>query len=205
MSMTKVDLKNPELLELLHSYSDWFFAQEDLGLGVREERDPEEIDKIVSDEELNNVKNDPNHIGYPLDTRSIPLDQIHHGELGKKAKEVKLKFRRFLGAKQSTLHFYYPENSFISWHTNENCAGKNIILSYSTDGLGFFKFQDPITNEIITIQDEKGWNAKMGEFGPDMENRVWHCARNYGPRITIAYVIDNEALWSDLKEELEDE
>lgn len=209
MSMKKVDLRNSEILSILHEYSDWFFSEGVNQINPRDipqDRTQEEIDRIVSDEERDRVAEDPNHIGFPLDARAVSLNDItNDSPLGQRIKDFKHRFRRMLGARDSALHFYYPEDSFISWHTNENAAGKNLILSYSSDGRGFFRFMDPVTEEIVTIQDEKGWNAKMGNFGDTKDTRVWHCARNYGPRLTISYIIKNEAMWEDLKEELEEE
>jgi len=204
--MIKVDLKNADILEFLHGYSSWFMMRDLLFFrDMCEHRDPEEVDRIVSDEELANVMVDANHVGFPLDAKAISVDGFKNPEIRSMAEKFKREFKYKIGAKHTAFNCFYPEDGFISWHTNENAPGKNLILSYSSDGLSFFKFLDPTTNEIVTIQDEIGWNAKMGNFGPSKEDRVWHCARNYGPRITVSYIIDDWSMWDDLKEELETE
>jgi hypothetical protein len=95
---------------------------------------------------------------------------------------------------------FYPKNGFMGWHTNGNCPGWNVIMSYTPPPhQGFFEFVDPTSDEHIRLEDNhnimNGWTIKVGYFGEhsDKDNLIWHCARTYdNPRITLAYVIPQE-------------
>ena len=95
---------------------------------------------------------------------------------------------------ERTLSSIYPPEGFIGWHTNSNKPGYNVIFTFSETGKGFFRYKDPRTKEIVTIQDEPGWTAKAGYFGSTDNDIFWHCAKNYleGPRLTCSYVFNSK-------------
>lgn len=98
-----------------------------------------------------------------------------------------------VSSSERTLASIYPPDGFIGWHTNSNRPGYNIIFTFSETGNGFFRYKDPVSKEIITIQDKPGWTAKAGYFGNSSKDIFWHCAKNgkSGPRLTCSYVFNN--------------
>ena len=99
----------------------------------------------------------------------------------------------------------YPENGFMGWHTNWNASGYNILLSYNTEeGGGFFRYLDPITKEMVTLWDPKGWSVKVGYFGrrSEPDKVFYHCAGSRSKRLTLGYVIPHEDLWKSMVEDI---
>lgn len=171
---------------------------------------PKECDALTAEDSWKSVVEDERHVGYPLVVRGQDLNTWRRNspnvppEWDRWLSYYQNKFRALLGAKASAVHMYYPPEGCISWHTNENAPGKNLILTYSEDGQGWFRYRDPKTGEIVTIHDDPGWNAKMGEFGSAQGTKVWHCARNHTTRLTLGYIIADNDMWDDVREELEE-
>lgn len=86
---------------------------------------------------------------------------------------------------------YWPKG-FISWHTDDDVQGYCLMLTWSAEGAGFFKYKDPVTNKTITIEDQPGWSAKAMSLGNDTTAPVWHCAGGDGSRWTIILVFNNQ-------------
>ena len=93
------------------------------------------------------------------------------------------------GANSNSLTSYYPKNGFVGWHTNWNAFGYQLILTWSQEGDGYFRYYDNKKDEIITEMDVKGWQARWYRFGriDEPEHHCWHCAWTNCPRITLAY------------------
>jgi hypothetical protein len=111
---------------------------------------------------------------------------------------------KYLGARNNAVMMYYPENGFMGWHHNANAAGYNILLSYSLDGDGFFRYRDPITHEIVTIPDKEGWTIKVGYYGSfeETDKVYWHCARTKKPRLTLGFIVPDESMWQMMIEDI---
>ena len=65
---------------------------------------------------------------------------------------------------------------------------------------------DPET-KLVHLQDKDGWHCKLGYYGKKEEHNkiMWHSAYG-GPRITLGFVVFDEAIWEDIVEQLtEDE
>mgnify|MGYP000845283503 FL=1 len=104
-----------------------------------------------------------------------------------------------LGVQHSALSTLYPPEGFIGWHNNANAAAHNLIFSWSEKGDGWFKYVDPKTQEVVTVQDEKGWNLKAGHFGTyGSGDVVYHAASTNCYRMTLSYVLGHdENYWQD--------
>ena len=104
-----------------------------------------------------------------------------------------------LGVQHSALSTLYPPQGFIGWHNNANASAYNIIFTWSEHGEGWFKYVDPKTQEVITIQDEKGWNLKAGHFGIyGSGDVVYHSAKTDCYRMTLSYTLGHdEDYWKD--------
>jgi hypothetical protein len=104
-----------------------------------------------------------------------------------------------LGVQHSALSTLYPPQGFIGWHNNANASAYNIIFTWSEHGDGWFKYVDPKTQEVITIQDDKGWNLKAGHFGTyGSGDVVYHSAKTDCYRMTLSYTLGHdEDYWKD--------
>lgn len=113
-------------------------------------------------------------------------------------------FCSYLGARNNAVIMYYPENGFMGWHHNANAPGYNILLSYSEDGDGYFRYRDPITHEIVTMQDSKGWTIKVGYYGSfnETDKIYWHCARTRKPRLTLGFIVPDKSMWEMMIEDI---
>lgn len=109
----------------------------------------------------------------------------------------------YIGTPTNALVMAYPDNGFIGWHHNGNAPGFNILMTYSQDGDGCFKYWDREKNEIITMPDQPGWTVKVGYYPSDRKKEerdkvYWHCAETKKQRISLAWVIDHRPMWENM-------
>ena len=202
-----------EILEMLNPYTDWFFKQDTNWLDEKSkahEKNTSTIDHACSDDYLKEiVKKDGQHIGYPEISYSFDLSQGGDipGEFQEKYNELTDELLAFLGARNQAVHVYYPKNGFMGWHNNWNAHGYNILLSYTKNGGGFFKYRDPKTHEVIEMLDTPGWSCKVGYYGRGREpDKVYyHCAGTHEPRLTFGFVIPNIDIWRSMIEDISGE
>ena len=97
---------------------------------------------------------------------------------------------RFETFEKCALSAVYPPDGFMGWHNNHNANGYNVLFSWTEKGQGFFRYQDPITKEIVTMNDQPGWTCKVGYFGNQREKDkiFWHCCSADELRITIGWL-----------------
>jgi hypothetical protein len=83
--------------------------------------------------------------------------------------------------------FYYPPTGYMSWHTNSNKPCKRVYLVYADeDNKSFFRWKDPVTNEIVTSYDNKGLTIR--EF--DVTGQapyLWHCIYSDCNRVSFGF------------------
>lgn len=194
---------NPELLEIANGFSDWFFQQD--RTKIRLDGNPDENGWHTSKEYLDTIDKEK-HIGYPEVKYGVDITHVQSTPhyYREKIIEIDNKLNSFFGSKFCAVKMYYPNGGYMGWHTNWNCPGYNILLSYNKDGDGFFRYLDPETKEVVTQEDKKGWQAKVGYFGKKSEpnNIYWHCARSNSERITFGYVIPDKFMWEMMVEDL---
>lgn len=205
--MKFIDISD-ELLEMLEPYSNWFFKQDLTHLIEMSEKNPkntgESIEYCCSEEYLDViVTKDGRHEGYPEISYSCDIME-NAGQIDSNFKkpqiELQTKLTQWLGARNEAVHVFYPVNGFMGWHNNWNAHGYNILLSYTENGGGFFRYRDPKTHEVIHLQDPGGWSCKVGYYGRGREpDKVYyHCAGTTEPRVTLGYVIPHLELWRDM-------
>lgn len=212
--MYLVENINEEVLDLLNTYSTFFFDQDLTELTKLAVQNPknkpirqsgwgtsEAYLKVIVDK-------DGHHDGYPEMTYSHDLQSGKYSspESKEKCLEVSQELMSWLGARNQAVHSYYPgDGGYIGWHNNWNAHGYNIIFSYTVDGSGYFKYLDPISKEVIHMQDSPGWCCKVGYFGRGREpdKVIYHCAgTNKSPRLTIAFVIPHREIWMNMVQEI---
>lgn len=86
---------------------------------------------------------------------------------------------------------YWPQG-FVGWHLDSDIKGYCLLWTWSAEGSGFFKYRDPITNEIIQINDEPGWHVKAMRLGNQDNDRLWHCAGGTGSRWSFVLMYDDD-------------
>lgn len=212
--MKWISINNTEVSEILNSYSDWFFEQ-----------DLSELDAIANNEGRHQgytlpkgcslehleeiVSKDGEHIGYPEKTISVDIasEARVSSEHKKKCREMATKLCSYLGARNQAVNVYYPAGGFMGWHNNWNASGYNILLSYSKEGNGFFRYRDPITHEVVNMKDKSGWTCKVGYFGRGREpDKVfYHCAGSHEPRLSLGFVVPHLEIWRDMIEDISGE
>jgi hypothetical protein len=198
-----------ELMEIVTPYTEWFFSQTDHHMLKEPDRvNGHTWESATSEDYLNHVvRKDGDHIGYPevgycCDIGTSPDVPKHHRE---KQQKLNRELISILGARNNAVHVYYPEGGFMGWHTNWNAHGYNILLTYNPEEHGgYFRYRDPVTKEIVTLWDPKGWSVKVGYFGRRSEtDKVWyHCAGSKSKRLTLGYVIPDEAMWKMMVEDI---
>ena len=201
-----------EILDMLNPYAEWFFKQDLNWLETKSkenEKNTNTLEYSCSEEYLKEiVDKDGQHIGYPEISYSFDLQSGGiPGEFQEKYNELVNNLLMFLGASNQAVHVYYPKNGFMGWHNNWNSHGYNILLSYTKNGGGFFKYRDPITHEVVEMLDPGGWSGKVGYYGRGREpDKVYyHCAGSYEPRLTLGFVIPNIDIWRSMIEDISGE
>jgi len=88
-------------------------------------------------------------------------------------------------------NFFYPENGYMSWHTNKDAPGLRLYLSYTEyEDSSFFIYKDGVN--VVKDPDYVGWTAR--EFLIDKDNLLWHSVFAYKPRISAGVRIINNLL-----------
>jgi len=203
----------PQLNKILTTHSDWFFSQDDYlelpdsPCEIKEHTHT--IQSACGEEYLAEVQaKGRKHRGVPEISRatSFQHDMWVPKNYKEESKRVNKELIDFLGAKFSAVHVFYKPDCFMSWHCNWDCPGYNVLLSYNKTGNGFFRYQDPVTKEIVNMEDTPGWSCKVGYFGGhDEEDKIfWHTAGSYEPRITFGFVVPHKGMWEMMIEDIAD-
>lgn len=191
-----------EIHEVLTTFSDWFFEQDRSGFKV--DQGSITSQEAVSIEYLHQQQQ-KKQSGFPTCANGIDFQHLHGFDLDKfypAITEADFNIKTFLGAENCALKMYYPAGGYIDWHTNANAFGYNTLFTYSKEGDGAFLYQNPLTKEIITIPDKKGWNMKIGIYDVHGGSPLWHSAYTNCERLTWAYIL-NQVGWNNLIEELQ--
>ena len=207
--MRVVTIRNTKLLEALNEYSQYVLAnfnkirKRDFELGSKGISWKE----VCSEEYLHKrMKLDPLDTAFPHHLYGIDSNMFEKRvvetlpDILEKNQILDDSIMNAIGIGFCALKAIYPKEGYIDWHNNCNCPGQNLIMSYSTDGDGWFKYYDMHKKEIVTMHDKPGWTAKVGYYGEKSESDkiVWHCAKTTNPRITVSYVVRDQSMWEDM-------
>lgn len=146
--------------------------------------------------------------GFPEKTYGLDLMKwmSPHESLQKALLKLDSELLSWSGSRNNAVKMLYPQGGYMGWHHNANAPGYNILLSWSKDGKGYFRYQDPITKEIITMHDTPGWTVKCGYYGPwhEPDRIYWHCANaKEEERFTLGYIIPHEGMWQDMIDDIQ--
>ena len=90
----------------------------------------------------------------------------------------------------SSGHFWYPPGSYMGWHTNSRVPGWRVYINYAEEaGKSFFRFRDPLTEDIVTL-DDKVWNIRV--FRITSDKPVWHTIYSGTNRFSFGYMVHQQ-------------
>lgn len=211
--MKFIPLNNTKLIKYLNNLIDGFFDRKDIQLNLS--RLKPSTDQLqpsrysCSDEYLYEAfKHKVNDYGFPRSSLGTGMGKNAY-EHGFEAYITTLdkisKVGMFLGTPRNALTMIYPNNGFIGWHHNGNAPGYNILMTYSQDGDGYFKYFDKTKNQIVEMKDPVGWSVKVGYY-PDERTETdrvyWHCAATKKARMSIAWVLNHRDMWINMIEDI---
>jgi len=96
--------------------------------------------------------------------------------------------------------FYYPEDGFMSWHTNFKRDAWRVYFVKSEPGekRSYFRYKE--NDQIITSIDPIGWSCRIFYVG-DKKNPFWHCVNGGSGRYSVGFrlkSIEDEEPLSDM-------
>lgn len=82
---------------------------------------------------------------------------------------------------------WYPNNGYMGWHTNNDNQGYKLYCSFARESdKSFFRYQHPISKEIITSWDKQGWNFRIFKIQKEL---LWHSVYSETDRFSIGYTL----------------
>lgn len=226
MSQIKnVPIRNEELLELLNRYVELYqheAFERSVHVWCEGRSDKLNREKWTSEEYLNDLiyKEGESHEGFPdhmvsrtfkphqpeeMDRAFVKdVDPDVKKEILDKIYALNEEMMLFLGVRNNALCAFYPPEGYISWHTNWNAPGYNLIFSWSETGEGWFKYRDPVTKQIVHCQDEPGWQLKAGYFGSfkEKDKILYHAASTDCKRITVSFIFSHDDMALDMQDDV---
>lgn len=209
--MKNIKLNNNRLATRLSSITE-FCYKDDIAQMVA--RAPELKDKLIpdlyacSEEYLYKAFEHPvREYGFPRASLGYGMKDVHPDVYDKLLPVANMCSRvgNILGTPINALMMVYPDNGFIGWHHNGNATGYNVLMTYSQDGDGWFDYYDYDTKSIVRLQDQPGWNVRVGYYPCERKepDRVfWHMAETKKQRITFAWVINHKDMWKNMIDEI---
>lgn len=209
--MRPIPLKNERLVTLLSTLTDICYTPTVMQYAAkfksrRDDLIPEHYG--VSDEYLRTALTKKiTDFGFPrtslgMGMNGVPTDRIDI--IDPIEKQVK-KVGKFLGTHVNALTMIYPDKGFIGWHHNGNAPGYNILMSYSQDGEGDFRYYDKKEDKIVVLNDTPGWFVKVGYYPSERsetERIYWHAAQTKKQRVSVAWIINHRPMWLSMIEEI---
>lgn len=202
--MNSIPIVNRQLAQILDNFKDELLSNDLSKLNFKQPDATKDYHYFCSTELLNELKGkkivEQAYAGFNITLQNTFLKELNlqlnenlaewdnqEGYVVARPKFVSVRKKMF---EVNALAAVYPANGYMSWHTNADAPGYNVLLTWSEKGNGFFRYQDPVTKEIITMQDKSGWNCKVGYFGKHAETDklFWHCCGTAELRITVAWI-----------------
>ena len=87
----------------------------------------------------------------------------------------------------------YDPRGFVGWHSDGDIGGWYIMMTYNSQGQGFFRYYDKDTDSVVTMPDTPGWMVRAMELPNDPERVFWHCAAADSPRFTFILLFKDHA------------
>lgn len=206
--MKNIEINSPALKSILNSFTTALLNVSRDKFAYEKPKDPLfTADYATGSEYLHHMQNKKVD-GFPEKTYGVDLMRYTtpFESLQKAVGTLDKDLLAWSGSRNNAVKMVYPVGGYMGWHNNANAPGYNLILSWSQNGLGYFRYQDPLTKDLVTMQDKPGWTCKVGYFGSfaEKEKVFWHSASaKHEERVTIAYIIPHEGLWEDMCEDVQ--
>lgn len=119
---------------------------------------PSALEEILKGRDRNVATADENLLRLPPEfVKDGPLPQMF---------ESFIKDFCEIGDQPSIFHvtgkFWYPSNGYMGWHTNNTYPGFRLYCTHAQDSSkSFFRYRNPLTNEIVTSWDRQGWMCRI--------------------------------------------
>lgn len=205
--MSEIQINNQKILQKLEDLREDFFSKPNYNdpkyrLKSRNWNNCRVSDYWCSEEALRRkLDRWEEHPGYPEEHMAQPISNMENIDPDiwtPFRKKARIDFTLEIGAQHAALTNYYPPGGFVGWHTNWDACCYQVLFTWSKDGDGYFRYYDKENDEIITIEDKPGWQARHYYFARKDEYKYhcWHAAYNWSERITLAYKFDNVSLES---------
>lgn len=97
---------------------------------------------------------------------------------------------KFMPGASPSGFFWYPNGSYMGWHTNANRPGERLFCTYVREGgKSFFRYRTPYDGKIHTSWEQQGWNFRRFRVGEDVDNRLWHCVYAAVERMSFGFYL----------------
>ena len=81
----------------------------------------------------------------------------------------------------------YFRGSYMGWHSNHSRSDGRVYCTWAEKAeQNFFRYQDPVTGEIITEYEQQGWNIKSFTI-PPQPYRFWHSIGAGSQRLSLGF------------------
>lgn len=209
--MRNIKLANPRLQALLSNLTEICYNKKLVEAASRaRDRKDERIPDLhgASEEYLREaLKKKLTDYGFPQSIRGLGMTGFPPqmaGLIEPVEKQVK-KIGSFLGTPVNALTMIYPADGYIGWHHNGNAPGYNILMSYSLDGEGDFRYYDKKEDKVVIMPDSPGWFVKVGYYPgerAEKERIYWHAAQTKQQRVSVAWIMNHRQMWISMIEEI---
>lgn len=220
--MEDVPIRNEELLGILERYREFVFRdletfQKNFHLSCKEHKDNrswwvgEKYCQEIRDQGHRHEGFPDSMYGYEVSVHrkgheffEKNVDSVYRRDATAELATLNDQIMAWLGTRHNALTAIYPPGGFISWHNNANAAAYNLIFSWSENGNGRFKYVDPISKEMVIMEDHEGWQCKAAYFGHygEPENLFYHAAETDCWRITVSFTFSVDQSSNEFREEV---
>ena len=84
-------------------------------------------------------------------------------------------------------HAIYLKGAHMGWHSNHSRSDGRVYCSWAQKpNTNFFRYQHPMTGEIVTEWEDPGWNIKSFTIPPNT-TRFWHCIGAGSLRLSLGF------------------
>lgn len=81
----------------------------------------------------------------------------------------------------------YLRGAHMGWHSNHSRSDRRIYCSWAErPKSNFFRYEHPLSGEIVTEWEQPGWNIKVFTI-PPRPARFWHCIGAASLRLSIGF------------------
>ena len=213
--MKEIKIQNQNIIDILNECV-WFYDNRDQLKDIKcNHQDKNSEDYLNDTDKLKVIKAGSSHNGYPeilkgyniRDYNGAMFNDKSNSHIPKtfvdKYNDISKRLMTELAVRNNAVATLYPPSGFISWHTNANASGFNLIFTWSETGDGYFEYIDE-NGETVRLQDAKNeWVCRYGMFGEYFQTKhpiVYHAAYTDCWRMTLGFIFSKEDIAGDLQD-----